>query len=147
MRSNFIKELESCTVTFQGPFRKRPNGILTVCDCKLAHVCVQEGMNEPASSLGGLPVVFSGVIFHRHECSMPIELARSAPSGWQRSGEGCHAHPFQLRTEKPDGTTVNVCANRTSTFTGKVSNRGLSFPLTWPTEVQRTVVPLERAKL
>lgn len=86
MRSNFIKELESCTVTLQGPFRKRPNGILTVCHCKLARVCVQEGMNEPTSSPGETAVGFSGVIFHHHECSMPIELAKSAPSGWQRSG-------------------------------------------------------------
>lgn len=62
-------------------------------------------------------------------------------------GGGCHAHPFPLLTEKPDGTTVNVSPNRTSTFTGKVSNRGLSPPLSWLSELQRTIVPLERAKL
>lgn len=62
-------------------------------------------------------------------------------------GGGCHAHPFQLRTEKPDGTTVNVSPNRTSIFTGKVSHQGLSPLLSWLSEVQCTIVPLERAKL
>lgn len=141
MRSNFIKELESCTVTFQGPFCKHPIGILTVCVCKLARVCVQEGMNEPGvpwGTAGG----FSSVIFH-HTNAAYLKLSESVPSGGQRS-EDCYTHPFQLHTEKPDSTTVNVNPNQTSSsFRGKVSNRRLSFLSTWLAEVQWTSVPLE----
>lgn len=142
MRSNFIKELESCTVTFPGPFCKHPIGILTVCVCKLAHVCVQEGMNEPGvpwGTAGG----FSSVIFHRTNAAH-LKLPESVPSGGQRSRD-CYTHPFQLRTEKPDSTTVNISPNRTSSSSsiGKLSNRRLSLLLIWLAEVQWTSVPLE----
>lgn len=84
----------------------------------------------PWGTAGG----FSDIIFH-HTNAACLELAESVPSGGQRSGD-CHAHPFQLCTEKPDRTTVNVNAKQTSAFRGKMSNCRLSFLLTWLAEVQ-----------
>lgn len=124
MRSNFIKELESCRVTFQGPFCKHPIGILTVCVCKLPRVCVHEGMNGPRSPLGDC-WWFSGIIFQNTNAAC-FKLAESVPSRGQRSGD-CHTHPFQLRTEKPDRPTVNVNPDWTSSFRGKMRTADFLF--------------------
>lgn len=124
MRSNFIKELESCRATFQGPFCKHPIGILTVCVCKSARVCVQEGMNGPRSPLGDC-WWFSGIIFQNTNAAC-FELAESVPSRGQRSGD-CHTHPFQLCTEKPDRPTVNVNPDWTSSVRGKMRTADILF--------------------
>lgn len=80
-------------MTFQGPFRRRPHGILTFSVWKVARARAQE---PPRGTGAG----YSGVIFH-HANAAFVELAESVPSGGQRSGD-CHAHPSQLRTGRPE---------------------------------------------
>lgn len=141
MRSNFIKELESCRVTFQGPFCKHPIGILTVCVCKSAHVCVQEGTNGPRSPLGDC-WWFSGIIFQNTNAAC-FELAESVPSRGQRSGD-CHIHTSLSAAHRKAWQTHCKRQSRLDLLLQrKNENRRLTFLLTWLAEVQRSSVPLE----
>lgn len=142
MRSNFIKELESCTVTFQGPFCKLYSyRNINVC-CLEVGPCVHAG--APPRGTG----TRSGRLIFHHANAAFVELAESVPSGGQRSVDW-HAHPFQLKENSHrKAREIHSREPVPPISVGppppeEVSDPRLSFLLTWLAGVQRTSVPLE----